>query len=196
MSISSSTHQLAMQKLETKLEGPLLLAPSVHGDERGFFLESYRRSVLDELGAEELIQDNHSRSRRGIVRGMHFQPGQAKLVRCVRGAIFDVIVDVRLGSPQFGEWEGFTLDDVDHHQVYIPDGFAHGFCVLSEVADVTYKISSYYDPQTEMGFAFDDPQVGIEWPSAGELIASERDRSAPTLAELKPRLPFEYQVHA
>ncbi len=185
-----------MQKLETKLEGPLLLAPSVHGDERGFFLESYRRSVLDELGAEELIQDNHSRSRRGIVRGMHFQPGQAKLVRCVRGAIFDVIVDVRLGSPQFGEWEGFTLDDVDHHQVYIPDGFAHGFCVLSEVADVTYKISSYYDPQTEMGFAFDDPQVGIEWPSAGELIASERDRSAPTLAELKPRLPFEYQVHA
>ncbi len=185
-----------MQKLETKLEGPLLLAPSVHGDERGFFLEAYRRSVLDELGVEELIQDNHSRSRRGIVRGMHFQPGQAKLVRCVRGAIFDVIVDIRLGSPRFGEWESFRLDDVDHHQLYIPDGFAHGFCVLSELADVTYKISSYYDPEAEMGFAFHDPEVGIEWPADGELISSERDRAAPTLRQLKPQLPFEYQVHA
>jgi dTDP-4-dehydrorhamnose 3,5-epimerase len=153
--------------------------------------------VLDELGvAQELIQDNHSRSRRGIVRGMHFQPGQAKLVRCVRGAIFDVLVDIRLGSPRFGEWEGFRLDDVDHHQLYIPDGFAHGFCVLSELADVTYKISSYYDPEAEMGFAFDDPEVGIEWPADGELISSERDRAAPTLTQLKPRLPFEYQVHA
>jgi dTDP-4-dehydrorhamnose 3,5-epimerase len=185
-----------MQKLEIKLQGPLLLAPVVHGDERGFFLESYRRSTFDELGVADLIQDNHSRSGRGIVRGMHFQPGQAKLVRCPRGAIFDAIVDLRLGSPQFGEWEGFVLDDVDHHQLYIPDGFAHGFCVLSEIADVTYKISSYYDSQTEMGFAFDDPEVGIEWPSEGGLLASERDRRAPTLAELKPRLPFEYKVHA
>ena len=110
-----------MQKLLTKLDGPLLLAPVVHGDERGFFLESYRRSVLAELGIDEpLVQDNHSRSRRGIVRGMHFQPGQAKLIRCVRGAIFDVIVDIRRGSPQFGEWEGFRLDDADHHQLYVP----------------------------------------------------------------------------
>src|SRR5262249_2704972 len=157
---------------------------------------TYRRTMLEELGIEELIQDNHSRSRRGIVRGMHFQPGQAKLVRCVRGEIFDVIVDIRPGSPQFGEWEGFRLDDVDHYQLYIPDGFAHGFCVLSELADVTYKISSYYDPQAEMGFAFDDPEVGIEWPAASELVASERDRSAPRLAELKARLAFDYEVHA
>jgi dTDP-4-dehydrorhamnose 3,5-epimerase len=187
-----------MQKLVTKLDGPLLLAPQVYGDERGFFLESYRRSVLAELGVDApLVQDNHSRSGRGIVRGMHFQPGQAKLVRCVRGAIFDVIVDIRRGSPQFGEWEGFRLDDVEHHQLYIPDGFAHGFCVLTEIADVTYKISSYYAPEIEGGFAFDDPDVGIEWPAEGELIASDRDREAPTLAQLEATLPFTYRdVHA
>src|ERR1700744_5976801 len=105
-----------MRKLETKLPGPLLLAPQVHGDERGFFLESYRRSTLAELGVEDqFVQDNHSRSREGVVRGMHFQPGQAKLIRCVRGAILDVIVDIRVGSPSFGEWEAFRLDDSDHH---------------------------------------------------------------------------------
>ena len=185
-----------MQKLLTKLDGPLLLAPVVHGDDRGFFLESYRRSELEELGIHELVQDNHSRSRRGIVRGMHFQPGQSKLVRCVRGAILDVIVDIRRGSPQFGVWEGFVLDDLTHHQLYIPSGFAHGFCVLSEVADVTYKVSAYYDPSLEGGFAFDDPEVAIEWPADLELIASERDRRAPRLAELESTLPFEYQVHA
>jgi dTDP-4-dehydrorhamnose 3,5-epimerase len=179
-----------MQKLPTKLIGPVLLAPVVHGDERGFFLESYRSNVLAELGVlDEFPQDNHSRSRGGIVRGMHFQPGQAKLVRCIRGAIFDVIVDIRPESPQFGEWEGFQLDDVEHRQLYIPDGFAHGFCVLSELADVTYKISSYYDHDREAGFAYDDPAVAVEWPAAGSLIASERDRQAPTLAELRPSLP-------
>ena len=182
-----------MRQLPTKLEGPLLLAPAVHGDERGFFLESYRRSALVELGIDdEFVQDNHSRSKRGIVRGMHFQSGMAKLVRCVRGSIVDVLVDIRRGSPAFGEWEALTLDDVDHHQVYCPDGFAHGFCVLSEVADVTYKTSTYYDPQLEGGFAFDDPDVGIVWPEQIELIASQRDRGAPTLAELAPSLPFVY----
>jgi dTDP-4-dehydrorhamnose 3,5-epimerase len=187
-----------MQKLLIKLDGPLLLAPVVHGDERGFFLESYRCSTFDEYGVPELfVQDNHSRSRAGIVRGMHFQPGQAKLIRCVRGAIFDVIVDIRRGSPQFGQWEGFTLDDVEHHQLYVPDGFAHGFCVLSEVADVTYKVSSYYDPKLESGFAFDDPEVAIEWPAGQQLIASDRDRQAPTLAEVEATLPFTYRdVHA
>jgi dTDP-4-dehydrorhamnose 3,5-epimerase len=186
-----------MQKLSTKLEGPLLLAPVVYGDHRGFFLESYRQSALDDLGIDgRLVQDNHSRSRRGIVRGMHFQPGQAKLVRCARGEIFDVLVDIRRGSPQFGQWESFRLDDVEHHQLYVPDGFAHGFCVLSELADVIYKTSAYYDPQLEAGFAFDDPEVAIEWPEEGELLASERDRSAPTLAELEPTLPFRYQADA
>lgn len=175
----------AMQKLSTKLEGPLFLAPVVHGDERGFFLESYRRSALAELGvSEDFVQDNHSRSRKGIVRGMHFQRGQAKLVRCVRGAIFDVLVDIRPESPRFGGWEGFVLDDIEHRMLFCPDGFAHGFCVLSEVADVTYKVSTYYDPELESGFAFDDPEVAIDWPGRDALIASERDRNAPRLAEL------------
>jgi dTDP-4-dehydrorhamnose 3,5-epimerase len=184
-----------MQKLPIKLEGPLLLAPVVHGDERGFFLEFYRRSVFEEFGIDEFVQDNHSRSQRGIVRGMHFQPGQAKLVRCTRGAILDVIVDIRRGSPQFGVWESFVLDDTEHHQLYIPDGFAHGFCVLTEVADVTYKTSAYYDPSKEAGFAYDDPEVAIDWPPDQDLQSSDRDRRAPTLAELQSTLPFEY-LHA
>jgi len=186
-----------VRSLPTTLSGPVLIEPAVHGDERGFFLETYRRSRLEDMGiADDFVQDNHSRSRRGVARGMHYQPGQAKLVRCVRGAILDVIVDIRDGSPQFGHARGFRLDDVDHHQLYVPDGFAHGFCVLSELADVTYKVSTYYDPGAEGGFAVDDPEVGVEWPSELELIASERDRSAPSLAELAPSLPFQYQVHA
>lgn len=180
-----------MQTLPTKLAGPVLLAPAVHGDERGFFLESYRANALAELGiSDAFVQDNHSRSGRAIARGMHFQPGQAKLVRCVRGAILDVIVDIRPDSPQFGQWEGVQLDDTDHRMLYVPDGFAHGFCVLSELADVTYKTSSYYDPVTEGGFAFDDPDVAIEWPELdGGLRVSQRDRTAPPLAELRPSLP-------
>jgi len=169
----------------TALSGPLLLEPEVHGDERGFFLETYRRSALAELGLElEWVQDNHSRSRRGVVRGMHFQPGMAKLVRCARGEIFDVLVDIRPRSPTFGRWEGFVLDDRAHRQLYCPDGFAHGFCALSEFADVVYKTSAYWDPEREAGFAFDDPQVGITWPAGLELRASARDRAAPPLREL------------
>jgi dTDP-4-dehydrorhamnose 3,5-epimerase len=170
-----------------------LLEPTVHGDERGFFLESYRRSVFTELGIEdEFIQGNQSRSRRGIVRGMHFQPGMAKLVRCARGAIFDVVVDVRRGSPTFGQWEGFELDDSNHRQVYCPDGFAHGFCVLSEMADVFYACSAYYNAEAEGGFAFDDPEVAIGWPSGLELTASARDRTAGRLSEIEASLPFVY----
>jgi dTDP-4-dehydrorhamnose 3,5-epimerase len=174
-----------MRRLETRLDAPVLLEPAVHGDARGFFLETYRRRELAELGVhEEFVQDNHSRSRRGVLRGMHFQPGQAKLVRCARGAILDVIVDIRPGSPSFGAWEGFELDDEAHRQLYVPDGFAHGFCVLSELADVVYKVSSYYDPAAESGFRFDDPEVGIEWPGDIELETSARDREAPLLREL------------
>ena len=171
----------------------MLLQPIVHGDERGFFLETYRRSALADLGiVDEFVQDNHSRSRRGVVRGMHFQPGMAKLLRCARGVIFDVLVDLRRGSPTFGEWEGFELSDATHRQLYCPDGFGHGFCVLSEVADVMYMTSSYYDPALEGGFAYDDPAVGIEWPGAGELSASARDSRAPALREIADSLPFEY----
>jgi dTDP-4-dehydrorhamnose 3,5-epimerase len=182
-----------MRAVPTDLEGAILLEPNVHGDERGFFLETFRRSMLDDLGlAAEFVQDNQSRSRRGIVRGMHFQPGMAKLVRCARGAIFDVVVDVRRGSPTFGQWVGFELNDVNHHQLFCPDGFAHGFCVLSELADVAYTTSSYYAPELEGGFAYDDPDVAIAWPQGLELIASPRDARAPRLAELGTALPFEY----
>ena len=173
-----------MQTIDTRLDGPLVVKPAIHGDARGFFVETYRRNLYAELGiAEEFVQDNHSRSRRGVVRGMHFQPGQAKLVRCARGEILDVLVDIRPGSPTFGQWEGFTLGEEGGEQLYCPDGFAHGFCVLSEVADVVYKVSTYYDPSAEAGFRYDDPDVGIEWPAV-DLQPSQRDKAAPSLAEL------------
>ena len=174
-----------MRVLPGDLDGPLLLEPVVHGDARGFFQESFRASVARELGiGEEWVQDNHSRSVRGVLRGMHFQPGMAKLVRCARGAIRDVLVDIRPGSPSFGSWEAQLLDDERHLQLYVPDGFAHGFCVLSELADVIYKTSTYYEPELEAGFRYDDPEVGIEWPAGMELRVSERDRRAPLLSEL------------
>ena len=174
-----------MEAIATKLAGPVLIAPTVHGDARGFFQETYRRSALAELGIEDdFVQDNHSRSRRGVVRGMHFQPGQSKLVRCARGSIVDVLVDIRPDSPAFGDWESYPLDDEKLHQLYVPDGFAHGFCVTSDVADVVYKCGSYYDPEVESGFRYDDPEVGIEWPADLELLASERDVNAPLLSEL------------
>ena len=174
-----------MRRLETRLEGPLLIEPVAHGDARGFFQETYRKAVFAELGVhEEFVQDNHSRSRRGVLRGMHFQPGQAKLVRCARGGIVDVVVDIRPGSPSFGRWEAFPLDDEAHHQLYVPDGFAHGFCVTSDLADVVYKVSTYYDPAVESGFRFDDPDVGIQWPADIEFEVSGRDREAPLLSEL------------
>jgi dTDP-4-dehydrorhamnose 3,5-epimerase len=184
-----------VQILEGHLHGVKLIKPRVYGDERGYFLESFRADALAEAVGADLVfvQDNHSRSRARIVRGMHFQPGQAKLVRCVRGAIFDVVVDIRVGSPTFGLWEGTELNDETHHQLFVPDGFAHGFLVLSDLADVTYKVSSYYDPTTEAGFRFDDPTVAIDWPIApDQLIASARDTGAPTLAELESALPFTF----
>jgi dTDP-4-dehydrorhamnose 3,5-epimerase len=176
---------LRVRLLSSKLDGPILLEPVVHGDARGFFLETYRHNTFSELGIDvEFVQDNHSRSRQGIVRGMHFQPGMAKLVRCARGSILDVLVDIRRRSDTFGQWEAFELNDENHHQLYCPDGFAHGFCVLSELADVTYRCSAYYDPLAEGGFRHDDPEVGIEWPEGLELISSPRDLRAPRLAEI------------
>ena len=181
-----------MRRLETRLAGPVLIEPVVHGDERGFFHESYRRSVLGELGVpDEFVQDNHSRSRTGVVRGMHFQPGMAKLVLCARGAIVDVVVDIRRGSPAFGHWEAFQLDDQNLHQLYVPIGFGHGFAVTSEVADVIYKCSSYYEPGIERGFKYDDPDVGVDWPDI-ELRPSERDANAPLLREIEGEIPFSY----
>jgi dTDP-4-dehydrorhamnose 3,5-epimerase len=182
-----------MRELPVRLDGPILIEPVVHGDHRGFLQETYRRTTFAELGIDDdFVQDNHSRSRGGIVRGMHFQPGMAKLVRCARGAILDVLADLRRGSPTFGEWEAFELSDANHRELYCPDGFAHGFCVLSEEADVVYKTSAYYAPELERGFAYNDPQLAIGWPRDSELIVSERDASAPRLAEIAASLPFEY----
>ena len=187
-----------MELLETRLEGPRLIAPRVIGDERGFFAETYRQSVFTEFGIPEpMVQDNHSRSDHGIVRGMHFQigDGASKLVRCGRGAIYDVVVDLRRGSPTYGEWEGFELTEENMRVAYCPIGFAHGFCVLSDVADVFYKQDRYYADATERGIKYDDPAVGVEWPlPVAELKPSQRDADAPTLAEMEPDLPFVYRA--
>ena len=189
------------ERLETRLEGPILIEPKVFRDERGFFHESYRREEWARLGIDhEFIQDNHSRSTRGVVRGMHFQArggprdeGMAKLVRCSAGAILDVLVDIRRGSPTFGEWEGFELSDENLHQLLCPVGFAHGFVVLSDVADVVYRCDAYYDRDSEGGVAHDDPEIAIAWPRDLELTVSERDAQAPRLAEVAGELPFEYE---
>lgn len=141
------------------------------------------------------MQENHSRSTRGVVRGMHFAlgAGVAKLVRCARGSILDVIVDLRRSSPHFGESEGFTLDDRQHAQLLVPVGFAHGFCVLSEIADVCYKQTGYYDPNTDRTIAHDDPEIGIDWPIArADRVVSDRDATAPRLADVVEDLPFVY----
>ncbi len=184
-----------MRARETTLPDALLISGAIYGDERGFFRETYRQDAFAALGVDEpFVQHNHSRSARGVLRGMHLQidPGISKLVRCARGEILDVIVDLRRGSPSYGRWEGFTLNDRSHDQLYVPVGFAHGFIVLSEVADVVYMQSGYYDSALERGFAFDDPAVGIEWPALEPLIVSERDRSAPPLAQIAEELGFSY----
>jgi dTDP-4-dehydrorhamnose 3,5-epimerase len=178
--------------LETKLDGVVLIEPVVHGDERGFFVETLSRDVWRELGVEaEFVQHNHSRSAKGTLRGIHFQtePGQAKLLRCPRGTILDVAVDLRRESPTYGRWEAHVLDDVKHHQLYVPIGFGHGFAVLSDVADVAYLVSSLFDPLTEAGIAWDDPDIGVDWQVEDPLL-SERDKSAPKLSEVAETLPF------
>ncbi len=177
---------------ETKLDGIVLVEPQVHGDERGFFVETYSKDAWAELGVgAEFVQHNHSRSSKGTLRGLHFQtsPGQAKLLRCARGAILDVAVDLRADSPTYGQWEAHVLDDEKHHQLYVPIGFAHGFAVLSEVADVCYQVSSLYDPSTEAGIAWDDPDVGVDW-QVDEPLLSGRDQTAPHLAEIAASLPW------
>ena len=182
-----------MRLVDTRLDGPLLLEPEAHGDPRGFFLESFRANVWADHGVgEAFVQDNHSRSGQGVLRGMHFSTGagQAKLVRCARGRILDVVVDLRQASATYGEWAGVELDDERHRQLYVPVGFAHGFCVLSEIADVAYKCSTYYDPAVERGFRYDDPDVGIQWPGNMALLVSERDRQAPLLREIAGELSF------
>jgi dTDP-4-dehydrorhamnose 3,5-epimerase len=184
--------------IPTSLIGLVALEPLTRADERGFFVETYRSAWHEALGiptGETFVQDNHSRSVRGVLRGMHFQVGAgvAKLVRCTRGRIFDAAVDLRAGSPTYGQWAAVELDDESMRELYVPVGFAHGFCVLSDVADVVYKQTAYYDPEVERGIAWNDPDVAIEWPlPKSELIVSERDADAPLLRDLASELPFRW----
>jgi dTDP-4-dehydrorhamnose 3,5-epimerase len=183
---------MSFRRLETRLDGLVLIEPAVHPDSRGFFLETFRVDDYRELGIDvEFIQDNHSRSQGGSIRAFHFQlePGQAKLVRAARGTVYDVAIDLRRDSPTYGQHEAFELTDANHRQLFVPVGFAHGFCVLSDIADVTYKVSSYYDPATERGIAFDDPELGVDWP-VDDPIVSDRDRSNPRLSEMAADLPW------
>lgn len=174
---------------ETTLPGVLLIEPRVFSDARGFFLERYHAARYAEAGIDApFVQDNHSRSRLGALRGLHFQRThpQGKLVEVACGRVWDVVVDLRAGSPTFGRWEGFGLDDEGHRQLWVPPGFAHGFCVLSDEADVLYKCTDVYRPDDEGGVAWDDPGLGIEWPGAAEPVLSAKDRALPRLADLGP----------
>lgn len=177
---------------ETPLPGVLVVEPVVHRDPRGFFLETYHRSKYHGGGIDEIfVQDNHSRSTRGTLRGLHAQRTrpQGKLVRAVRGRIFDVAVDVRRASPTFAHWTGAELSEDNFRQLWIPPGYAHGFCVLSEVAEVEYKCTEIYVPEDEITIAWNDPRIGIEWPLDGEPLLSERDRVAPSIEDWLDRLP-------
>lgn len=186
-----------MEIVDLPLPGLKRIQPRVFADSRGFFLEAWRRDALVRGGIDvDFVQDNHSRSIKDTVRGLHFQratsrgPGQAKLVRVARGQIFDVAVDLRRDSPTFGRWYGELLDDTSHHALYIPVGFAHGFCVTSEIADVCYKVSAVYDAETETGFAFDDPMVGVRWPiGRAQALLSRRDEEARPFREVFPEAP-------
>ena len=177
-----------MRIIPTILPEVLILEPRVFGDERGFFLESYnRREFNDVVGRSvDFVQDNHSRSAQGVLRGLHYQlppHAQGKLVRVVSGRVFDVAVDVRHGSPRFGQWVGAELTAENQHQLWIPPGFAHGFLVLSDSADFLYKTTGYYAPQAERAVRWDDPMLGIRWPvpAAIQVVVSAKDAAAPSL---------------
>jgi len=176
-----------MKTSPTAISDVVLLEPKVFGDARGFFLESFNEEVFRmETGQDvQFKQDNHSRSARGVLRGLHYQvqQPQGKLVRVVRGAVFDVAVDIRPESPTFGKWVGVELSEDNHRQLWVPPGLAHGFLVLSETADFLYKTTDYYAPQYERSIAWNDPAIGIRWPLSGEPILSAKDGAALTMAE-------------
>ncbi len=176
-----------MKFTHTALEGVILVEPTVHGDARGFFVETYHEQRYVAGGiAERFVQDNHSKSKRGTLRGLHAQlrRPQGKLVRAIEGEIFDVAVDVRRGSPTFGQWVGELLSAENFRQLYVPPGFVHGFCVLSDSAQVEYKVTDFYDRDDEYGVIWNDPAIGIDWPIDDPLL-SDRDRAAPALREIE-----------
>jgi dTDP-4-dehydrorhamnose 3,5-epimerase len=172
----------------------LLIHPRVFGDARGFFIESYKKSEFSELGLPDFVQDNHSRSTQGVLRGLHFQKDphqQGKLVRCVQGEIWDVAVDIRPQSATYGQWVAETLNETNYAMLYVPPGFAHGFVVLSETAEVLYKTTAEYAPKSDAGIIWNDPELAIEWPVNTPLI-SDKDAMLPTLNTYKNSL---VQVH-
>ena len=182
--------------IETKIKDLYIIEPKVFGDNRGYFMESYNKKAFEEAGLTmEFVQDNESRSKRGVLRGMHFQTKhtQGKLVRVTEGEVYDVAVDLRKGSPTFGMWEGVLLTSENKRQFYVPEGFAHGFLVLSDVATFNYKCTDFYAPEYDSGLLWNDPDVAIEWPLDGieEILLSEKDKNQKTLKELD--LPFEYK---
>lgn len=174
-----------MKFTETPLPGVVLVEPAVRGDERGFFMETYRADRFREYGiADAFVQDNHSRSARGVLRGLHYQEpyAQGKLVRCTRGELFDVAVDIRSGSPTFGKWFGINLSEANKLMLWIPAGFAHGFCALTDGADLVYKATEVYRGECDRAILWNDPEIGIEWP-IGEPILSAKDTAAPRLRD-------------
>jgi dTDP-4-dehydrorhamnose 3,5-epimerase len=180
-----------MKVLKTRLAGLLLVETKPHRDERGFFLETYHAERYAAAGIPaRFVQTNFARSRKGVLRGLHYQLGrpQAKLVQVLKGKVFAVAVDLRAGSPTFGCWEGVTLSSRSHLQLYIPEGFAHGYCVVSDSADCFYQCTDYYAPEEERGIRWDDPDLAIDWPE-GERLVSPRDWSLPFLRDMPGELP-------
>ncbi len=175
-----------MEFIQTKLAGVVLIKPRVFADERGFFYESYNKSLFVANGIfDEFIQDNHSKSNKGVLRGLHYQlnpHAQGKLVRCISGAVFDVAVDIRRGSPTFAQWVGYELSAANKYMLWLPSGFAHGFVTLQDNSEFVYKTTAEYAPEYDRGIKYDDPAIGIVWPNlAGEFILSPKDRLQPEL---------------
>lgn len=180
------------------LEGIVELTPRIFSDDRGFFFESYQRSYFEHMGIfEEFVQDNHSCSRKGVIRGLHYQSRypQGKLVSVLRGSVYDVVVDIRKGSPSFGRYYGMLLNSRDHRMVYVPVGFAHGFLALEEMTEVQYKTTEYYHPEYDAGIIWNDPDIGISWPlhehGIEQPVLSSKDANLPLLVEIQS--PFEFQ---
>lgn len=183
-----------MNVTKTKLDGVLLLEPKVFGDHRGFFMETYNANVFQELGIEiNFIQDNHSLSvPAGTLRGLHYQlapKAQTKLVRCIRGAIYDVAVDICKGSPTYGQWVGVILSEHNKRQLLVPKGFAHGFCTLVENTEVNYKVDEYYSPENDRGILWNDPEIGIDWPVSTPVL-SDKDQVHPLLKNADNNFTF------
>lgn len=170
----------------TKLDGVLIIKPQIFEDKRGFFLESFNKDIYSEVGIDfDFVQDNHSRSTKGVLRGLHFQKTkpQGKLVRVVKGKVFDIAVDIRRGSATYGQWEAVILSEENKTQFWVPPGFAHGFMVLSDIADFEYKCTGYYDQSDEGGIIWNDPYLNIPWPDKNPIL-SEKDANAPKLIDL------------